>query len=87
MYYEDLGPAVAALRKEKGLTQKELADKIGMGQSTLARFEKGRVREFGSRKLLSLLGALGYRVEFTKRRPFTLDDALRERQQEAGNGW
>lgn len=77
----DLGRAVAQLRKEHLLTQKQLATLAGMGQSTLARFETGGVAEFGSRKLLRLLEVLGHEMSYMPmNRGFTLDDALAERQ-------
>ena len=80
----DLGREVARLRKAKGLTQKELGALTGMGQSTLARFETGRVAEFGARKLLRLLEVLGHGLAVTAERPqFTLDDALHARRSEA----
>ena len=80
----DLGREVARLRRDKGLTQKELGKMAGMGQSTLARFETGQVSEFGSRKLLRLLELLGHGVVVASgRTEFTLDDALAQRQQEA----
>ena len=65
----DLGREVARLRKAKGLTQKELGALTGMGQSTLARFETGRVAEFGARKLLRLLEVLGHGLAVTAERP------------------
>ncbi len=66
------------------MTQKQLAALCGLGQSTLARFETGGVAEFGSRKLLRLLGVLGYELWFKpKSSGFTLDDALAERQRQA----
>lgn len=80
-----LGRALAQARRDRGLTQKELAALCGLGQSTLARFETGGVAEFGARKLLRLLEVLGYELAFTPRQAgFTLDDALARRQQEAG---
>lgn len=79
----ELGLEVARLRRDKGLTQKELGKLAGMGQSTLARFETGQVAEFGSRKLLRLLEVLGHGVLIASvRTEFTLDDALAQRQQE-----
>lgn len=82
----DLGQAVARLRKEQNMTQKELAALCGMGQSTLARFETGGVAEFGSRKLLRLLEVLGHGMAFVPmKRGFTLDDALAERQRNFEN--
>jgi len=79
----ELGREVARLRKAKGLTQRELGALVGMGQSTLARFETGRVNEFGARKLLRLLEVMGHGLTVTaERTPFTLDDALRVRRAE-----
>ena len=77
----ELGQALARLRRERNMTQKELAVLCGMGQSTLARFETGGVAEFGSRKLLRLLEVLGHELAFVPmKREFTLDDALAQRQ-------
>jgi transcriptional regulator with XRE-family HTH domain len=81
----ELGQALARLRRERQMTQKELAALCGMGQSTLARFETGGVAEFGSRKLLRLLEVLGHGIAFAPlQRSFTLDDALAERQRGLG---
>lgn len=86
-HFDELGPAVAALRKDRGMTQKELAQATGVGLSTLARFETVGVMEFGSRKLLRLLAALGHELSFApSKRVFTLDDALAERQAEYQSG-
>lgn len=77
----ELGRAVAVLRKQRHMTQKDLATLCGLGTSTLARFETGGVAEFGSRKLLRLLEVMGHEMTFTPgRASFTLDDALAERQ-------
>jgi transcriptional regulator with XRE-family HTH domain len=82
----ELGRALARLRKERGMTQKELAALSGLGQSTLARFETGGVAEFGSRKLLRLLEVLGHEMNYVPmKRSFTLDDALAERQRAFAN--
>ncbi|MES2070058.1 MAG: helix-turn-helix transcriptional regulator [Pseudomonadota bacterium] len=80
----EIGPAVARIRKERGLTQVQLAQMAGMGQSTLARFETGAVAEFGTRKLLRLLELLGHELQIAPAgaRP-TLDSVLAERRKEA----
>lgn len=83
---DSLGRAIARLRQERGMTQKQLAGLCGLGQSTLARFETGGVAEFGSRKLLRLLEVMGHELSFTpKSNSFTLDDALAERQRRASD--
>lgn len=79
----ELGQSLAQLRRERGLTQKELATLSGLGQSTLARFETGGVAEFGARKLLRLLEVLGHEMTYAPMKTgFTLDDALAERQRD-----
>ncbi|MBP7485795.1 MAG: helix-turn-helix transcriptional regulator [Aquabacterium sp.] len=40
----ELGLEVARLRRERSMTQQELATLSGLGQSTLARFETGGCR-------------------------------------------
>lgn len=57
---EQLGREVARLRQLRGWTQQQLGDQVGMGQSTIARFERGGVAEFGAAKLLRILDALGH---------------------------
>lgn len=37
-----IGKQIADIRKEKGLTQKELAQKCGIQQSNISRLEKGQ---------------------------------------------
>ena len=42
MYSKKTGEFIAALRKERGLTQKELADKIGVTDKAVSKWECGR---------------------------------------------
>lgn len=37
----DLGGVISAARRERGFTQKELADRVGVSRDTLARIEAG----------------------------------------------
>lgn len=43
MYYDqkESGKRIAALRKEKGLTQEQLAEKLNISTSTLGKIERG----------------------------------------------
>lgn len=40
-YQEEIGSVVATMRKEKGLTQAQLANMLGTSQSAIHRIEKG----------------------------------------------
>lgn len=42
-YLEKLGQQIAKIRKEKGFTQVDFADKLDMNRSALAKIETGRV--------------------------------------------
>lgn len=42
-FFKALGERIATARKERGLTQQQLADKLGVSQQTLAHYEVGRV--------------------------------------------
>jgi len=43
-FFKALGARIAALRKERGLSQQALADELGIAQQTLAHYEVGRAR-------------------------------------------
>jgi DNA-binding XRE family transcriptional regulator len=66
--YERLGPAhqVAHLRMERGLTQRELAKRVGTRQSSISRLESGR-REPSLSFLRRVVEALDGHLEITIR--------------------
>lgn len=60
-----LGQAVRHFRKEAGLTQAELAAKVGMRQSHLSELESGKTTE-QTERLLALFKALDARIVVAK---------------------
>lgn len=77
---KELGTAVAAKRRSLGLKQGDVAVRAGITQESLSRFEKGKLPEFGSRKLLAVLAVLGMELEFTEvGSAGSLDELRRER--------
>lgn len=42
-FFKEMGARIAQARKERGLTQQQLADGLGISQQTLAHYEVGRV--------------------------------------------
>ena len=76
----ELGEAVAARRRALGLKQGDVAARAGVSQESLSRFERGKLAEFGSRKLLAVLAALGMELEFEEvGASGSLDELRRER--------
>ena len=56
---ELLGERIAARRRELRMTQPELARRAGVGRSTLAALEGGKMAELGFNKIALILAALG----------------------------
>lgn len=76
----ELGEAVASRRRLLGLKQGDVAARAGITQEALSRFERGKLPEFGSRKLLAVLAALGMELQFKETAARgSLDELRRER--------
>lgn len=58
-----IGQAIAALRERAGLSQEELADRMGVARQTLSRYEGGRPAVLRSDIQRLVAEAMGYRVE------------------------
>ncbi len=77
---QELGASVAERRRALGLQQGEVAARTGLSQASLSRFERGKVAEFGSRKLLSVLAVLGLELSLVEiGAAGSLDELRRER--------
>ncbi len=75
-----LGEALATRRRSLGLKQGEVAARAGVSQEALSRLERGKLAEFGSRKLLAVLSVLGMELAFVETGVSgSLDDLRRER--------
>jgi transcriptional regulator with XRE-family HTH domain len=58
-----IGQHIAQLRKEQGMTQQDLADRVEMQRSHIARIEAGRY-SVGLDTLTAIAQALGKRLAF-----------------------
>lgn len=55
----DVGTIIKQARLQKGFTQEELADRVGVKKSAVAKWENGRVSEIKRSNLKMLADALG----------------------------
>ena len=62
---QELGVAVARRRQHLKLKQGVVAEKAGITQECLSRFERGRALELGSRKLLAVLAVLQMELQLS----------------------
>jgi transcriptional regulator with XRE-family HTH domain len=59
----DIGKRIRALRREKGLSQTDLADRVGVSRSAVAQWETGRTGQITG-NLARIAAALDAPVEF-----------------------
>lgn len=83
---ESLGAEIARQRRQRSLTQAELARRAGISRATLDALENGRAGELGYSKVARLAAALGLELKLlpvTSRRP-TLDELREEDRDDQG---
>jgi transcriptional regulator with XRE-family HTH domain len=77
---QELGAAIAVRRHELGLRQQVVAEQAGITAESLSRLERGRLVEFGTRKLLAVLAVLGLELNvIPEGQAGSLDELRRER--------
>jgi len=66
---QQLGSKIAERRRQLGLKQTDVARQSGVTAESLSRFERGRLPEFGSRKLIAILAAVGMEISLVEAKP------------------
>ncbi len=75
-----IGEKIKAERKRRKLTQRQIADALGMSHATISQIEAGIVQDIGIRKLTRILEYLGLEIRIrTTGTPPTLDELREER--------
>ena len=64
MKLHEIGARIRSLRKEKGLTQEQLANIAGISRVTLGKLERGQVGSISIKILDIILSQLSYEIEF-----------------------
>lgn len=66
MKYWEIGPAIKALRNQKGFKQSELASAVGISRVTLSKLENGKQAGISFGAVLTLLEQLGIEIAFVE---------------------
>jgi transcriptional regulator with XRE-family HTH domain len=75
MEFYKIGEKIKELRKEKGLTQEQLALRCGTTRQTLSKLEKGHINKLSLQLFIKILEALEYELEIEEKKPFYYFDA------------
>ncbi|MDP2782268.1 helix-turn-helix transcriptional regulator [Devosia sp.] len=59
MNFSDISEEIRNARKQKKLSQADIADALGFDQSLISRIESGNIDEIGFRKMLLIFDFLG----------------------------
>jgi transcriptional regulator with XRE-family HTH domain len=80
MNIAELGSRFREARLDRGLTQRDVAERAGLHPTTVSDFERGVLRELGLNKSIALLDAVGLELVARPRGHVrTLDDIAQER--------
>ena len=71
----DIGKQIKQARKNRKVSQAELAKSLGMSRTTIGQIENGSIQEIGVRKLIRVLEFLGMELRIHPAgRPPTLEE-------------
>ena len=66
----EIGKLIRKARKERKITQEELAKRSGLSRATIVSIEKGRIGSLSFASVLSVLRIVGYDINIEKFNPF-----------------
>ncbi|MFK5950084.1 MAG: helix-turn-helix transcriptional regulator [Methylococcales bacterium] len=72
MKLDEIGAKIKILRKEKGLTQEQLARLAGISRVTLGKLERSQLGSISLKTIDIILDALGYELDFKSKNAFSL---------------
>ena len=66
----DLGKNIKDIRRQRGISQEQLAMQAGMSRATLSKIESGYIANASIVKINQILSLLGYEIDIKPSNPF-----------------
>jgi transcriptional regulator with XRE-family HTH domain len=70
----EVGDAIKRLRKERGVSQTQLAETVGISRATLSKIENSNLARISIVLINDILNHLGYEVCFRPSNPFASEE-------------
>jgi len=76
MDFKEFGKTLATLRKEKKISQQQLAIDLYISRATISSFENGRGVDIGLKKVFQIVDYLGYELSLKEKSRFPVFEEL-----------
>ena len=76
MDFMDLGKTIATIRKDKHISQQELASDLNISRATISNFETGSGADIGLKKVIQIADYLGYELNLKEKSQFPVFEEL-----------
>lgn len=79
MNLHDIGAQIARLRKQRRMSQGELAELTGLSRAFISNLERGVASDVGIKRVMRILGIFGWEIDVVRTSgPPTLEDLEQE---------
>ncbi|HIP19275.1 MAG TPA: XRE family transcriptional regulator [Sulfurovum sp.] len=78
MDFKEFGKTIAIMRKEKKVSQGQMAQDLNISRATISALENARTADIGIRKILQIIDYLGYELDFKEKSAFPTFEELRD---------
>jgi len=78
MNAKDFGKYISILRKEKKVSQEQLAKYLNISRTTISSLENGTSSDVGIRKVLQIVDYLGFELTCKEKSPFPTFEELKD---------
>ena len=78
MDFKEFGKSIAFMRKDKKISQEQMAKDLNISRATISSLENARTVDIGIRKILQIIDYLGYELVFKEKSAFPTFEELRD---------
>ncbi len=78
MDFKEFGESIALMRKDKKISQVQMAKDLNISRATISSLENAKTVDIGIKKILQIIDYLGYELVFKEKSAFPTFEELRD---------